>query len=152
LTANHLFRVLFPVQRAAPPLPAWRAALRRGRNIGLTYVAVLVALVFFRARSLDDAMTVLGGLAGLHSHAKSTPFGILSALWIGLLYGVIWGLPNVQQLMASWQPAIGKPRSPLWLSGLGWQPDWRWAVALGVMLALGVLGIDGSADFLYFQF
>src|SRR5882724_12053657 len=69
LTTNHLFRVLFPVPRAAPPLPVWRAAIRRGRNVGLTYVAVLIALVFFRARSLDDAMTLLGGLAGLHSPA-----------------------------------------------------------------------------------
>src|SRR5262249_12975934 len=66
LTGNHLFRVLFPLPRAALPLPAWRTALRRVANIAATYVAVLLALVFFRAPSFDAATTMLGGLLGLH--------------------------------------------------------------------------------------
>jgi D-alanyl-lipoteichoic acid acyltransferase DltB (MBOAT superfamily) len=152
LTTNHLVRVVFPVSRAAPPPPAWRRGLRRVCNVALTYVAVLVALVFFRAPSLGGALTILGGMAGLHGDAIARPVSAPTLLWTLLLYGVIWGLPNVQQLMASWEPAIGRPRAPLSLPALGWRPDWRWAVALGAMLALGVVGMDGSSDFLYFQF
>ena len=152
LTANHLFRVLFPLPRTAPPLPAWRTALWRVANIAATYVAVLFALVFFRAPSFDDATTMLGGLLGLHPAAAAKPFGVQAALWLAVLYAIIWGLPNVQQLMARWHPAIGKPKTPLWTAELGWRPAWGWALALGAMLALGFVGTDGSTDFLYFQF
>ncbi|MBV9116070.1 MAG: hypothetical protein JOY63_01760, partial [Acetobacteraceae bacterium] len=42
--------------------------------------------------------------------------------------------------------------SPVAGRGWAWRPNLGWALAFGCLGALGLLGIGGSAEFLYFQF
>lgn len=127
-----------------------------GRVAGmtLTFLAVVVGWVFFRADSLDAARIMLGGMCGLNGIVPSTinngDFGIDAAMIrIGALWAVAWLAPNTQQIMAAFKPALADV-SPMQL--LGWQPNIYWfgAVAFGLAYALAQMG--GVSEFLYFQF
>lgn len=148
---------------------AWRIAtatlrslqgIRVPRAVGvpLTFFCVTVALVFFRAKDLDDALTVLGGLAGLASGPSPAALdaaGGSKVLALGLF--VVWFLPNTQQwlglvdckMLAGWTSLRvafdpGDRRLPKFLHG---------ALA-GAVLSIALLRLLGEApaEFLYFTF
>lgn len=78
----------------------------------ITFLAVLIAWVFFRARDLESASRVLGGMFGFGGQA-STPYiqdiqpGLLPLLatnpwiWIVALLAIAWLTPNSQEIVAS---------------------------------------------------
>lgn len=90
----------------------------------LTFVAVVIALVFFRANSVTAALSILGGMAGLNG-VLPRDLRILRELnvdlspdllafyqpiepfvWVfGLLLAVTW-LPNSLELLQRFQPAL----------------------------------------------
>ena len=127
--------------------------------VALTYLAVLVGAVFFRAPSSGSAVTLLSGMLGLHGFetlpaslsSVSAQRAMLDIVWLGVLYAVVWGMPNTQQIMRSADPALGKVLpggAPL----THWRPTWQWAVVSGAVAVLAVLGMGGTSEFLYFQF
>ena len=65
LTINHAWRVFGPRHRkeAAPP---WLRHLRVAGCVLLTYVAVLIGMVFFRAESTPAGVSMVAGMLGLH--------------------------------------------------------------------------------------
>ena len=67
-----------------------------------------LALVFFRAHSLDSAGTFLAGMFGFHGLRLAQPIGAAAIVWLAALYLMIWGLPNVHQIMGAVAPALGK--------------------------------------------
>jgi alginate O-acetyltransferase complex protein AlgI len=71
--------------------------------------------------------------------------------WMICLYGIVFFLPNTQQIMRLFRPALGRIL-PGPLTRLAWHPSRGWAVAMGVVAAAGVLGIGGTSEFLYFRF
>jgi alginate O-acetyltransferase complex protein AlgI len=175
LTINHVLRILRPHTQGRRIEGIWTT----GRKILVTYAGVLVASVFFRADSVGSALSLLGGMIGLHGiEAVAVPaiaaVASLSAVpvvrdvfvmvspndslalfghvaWIVCLYGIVWGLPNTQQIMRRFSPAIGRIQ-PGPLTRLAWQPSRAWGVAMGIAAAAGALGIGGTSEFLYFQF
>jgi len=149
---------------------AWRALRSRlfgatgpsgllGRIAGglLTFVAVVVAWVFFRAESVDAALGILRGMAGLNGYTRDDPyyFGVREARWILALLLIVWIAPNTQQLMHRFRPAfeiyrgeIVAPR-PGWLA---WRPSLVWAlVTVGMSVAV-LTHMGRVSEFLYFQF
>jgi hypothetical protein len=74
-----------------------------------------------------------------------------------ILLLVVWYMPNTQQLLARYRPALGfssqgrPPRRGAWLV---WRPNFAWSLILAVTgaAALVQLWIGGNAEFLYFQF
>jgi alginate O-acetyltransferase complex protein AlgI len=148
---NNIFRLWWPKPRA-PDVPTFRTKLTQIRNILVTYIAVLVGLVLFRARSLTDAGAFLSGMFGFHGFKVGTPIGLAALVWLAALYVVIWGFPNVHQIMGEAAPALGKSRSTSAALFVTWRENWLWAVAIGILLAFSMLGIGGSSEFLYFQF
>ena len=153
---------------------------RAGRIVAqaLTFLAVVVAWVFFRATSIDAALIVLKGMAGFNG--IEMPFKWLAKWgaagnWLslhgvrfhdsptfasGLLYWIVGGLaivwlaPNTQQIMEWFDPALNyrpEPRpSMLWLR---WRPTMRWALASVVVAYFGMLYMSsGFSEFIYFQF
>jgi len=58
---------------------------------------------------------------------------------------------NLQQIMTDYEPVLGRP-IPNPNRRLTWRPDTRWAVVCGITVALGVLALGGTTEFLYFQF
>jgi D-alanyl-lipoteichoic acid acyltransferase DltB (MBOAT superfamily) len=170
LSVNHAWRSfsdrLFPAGQPSP-FPARAAAWL------LTFLAVAVAWVFFRAPTLDGAFHMLSVMAGLEgialppALAQALPGGwgfVSSAGWLGsfplgrggLLVGTLMlaclVLPNAQQMFRLHQPAL--LHQPVVASGnrLVWQPTLAWAllIAVGAGIALSRLGND--SQFLYFNF
>ena len=152
--------------------------VERGAAWGLTFVAVVVGWVFFRASDTSSALSILQGMtggngllipsnwpgawylyAGLqklgftaqlgHPLSQFDPDGV-SPYWIIALLGIAWLMPNTQQLMARYAPALetvaAAPRRP------SWRPSRGWAVAMGIFGAIAMLHLTQVSEFLYFQF
>lgn len=147
-------------QRKKQPAPWWQAALG---NV-LTIVAVLVALVPFRAPDMAVALTLWRDMAGLDGVAAAPlvwpvlpglgASGFAGAIIGGLLF--VYLLPNSTQLLARFEPALAsaswvKVSPPVLAFAL--RPSLRWGVAGGVLLVLGLAFISrGTASFVYFGF
>jgi alginate O-acetyltransferase complex protein AlgI len=158
LVANHGWRAArrrFPGDRAAGSSLLGRAAGRL-----LTFVAVVVAWVFFRAESIDSALRILEAMAGMNGIAPAPgavrmTYHAAEMAWLAALLAVVWFLPNTDQIMerftpalpASEQTAIARP-----LRFLQWQPTWAWAAAFCALATASVLAISRESVFLYYQF
>jgi D-alanyl-lipoteichoic acid acyltransferase DltB (MBOAT superfamily) len=113
----------------------------------ITFTLVCLAWVFFKANSVADAFLLLNNLTPL------TNFAELAAPWANLVnnpaqemalsLSLILLLVIVQWIQEQhWQALILWQR-PLWF---------RWAVYLGLALAIMNLGITAEIPFIYFQF
>jgi alginate O-acetyltransferase complex protein AlgI len=167
----------------------WRALRHRlgwtGENLAgriaataLTFLAVVVAWVFFRANSMDGALAMLKGMAGLNgielpakwlgqwgevgawlSHhgvrfIDTATFAGPVGHWIAGGLAVAWLLPSTQELMERFAPALDYRRDPTARpSRLRWEPTPGWT-AFGVVVAVVALLYmsTGLSEFIYFQF
>ncbi|MHB0850617.1 MBOAT family O-acyltransferase [Stutzerimonas nitrititolerans] len=122
----------------------------------LTFLCVVVAMVFFRANSLTAAMAMLTGMVGLSE--MHTDFDKSDYLTVAILLAFVWIMPNVQQWMAGFRTALDAQPRENWL--LRWFPIAVWTPTPVIGLAIGVLGFFALAvafsvaptEFLYFQF
>ena len=78
-----------------------------------------------------------------------------------VLLAVVLMMPNTQQIMSSFEPALRVYKSDnKYQIRLGerltfritWRPATRWAVVTGLVAALGLLALTSVSEFLYFQF
>jgi D-alanyl-lipoteichoic acid acyltransferase DltB (MBOAT superfamily) len=149
---------------------------RAGRLAGqvLTFGAVCVAWVFFRAPDLHTALPIVAGMGGangvqlpatLGAHLGTLgplaeSFGIGwyqggTALfvetwgWVAFAGAIAFGAPNTQQIMHRFAPALDAVAGG---TRLAWRPSRRHAVALGTLAVFSVLALNRPTDFLYFQF
>ena len=134
-----------------------------GRHIGeksygflawlLTFAAVTVAWVFFRAGSLSSAQLMLSAMAG--SGAPRSQFPILDGsqvAWLALLLLVVTVLPNSNVLLRRdiARPSGLLPRRLIQLAS--WRPSMAWVLASALMFVTGVVFMANDSRFLYFQF
>ena len=155
--------------------------LMRKLSLLLTFLAVVVAWVFFRAPDFSSATSVLSGMAGLngislsesavrylstsfpHLHqqvalngltplSKINPDRALILIVLGLW--LVWGFPNVQQLLQRWRPVYGEvePARGLMARMLEWRFTAQRAWLLAGVFVLAVSFLTRVRDFLYFQF
>lgn len=148
LVVNHRWTAL----RRRVALPIGRAEMLSGSI--LTFLAVVIAWVFFRAASFSGATTMLRGMAGLG--AKPDGIDDLTDMWIWCvaLLLVTTLLPNTQQFVARW---ISDRRSiavdvrdagPVaWIG-----PGSGIALGLGGLAALALMNLSRPSEFLYFNF
>jgi alginate O-acetyltransferase complex protein AlgI len=148
-----------------------------GRRAGclLTFIAVVVGWVLFRAPDVATAQAILGAMAGFNGlvlpetwqaklggagsalSALGIGFGATPALlrtgvlhWIWILLLIVWLAPNTQQIMAAAKPALGVPNEVP--TRFRWQVSAPWAL-LTLVLALAVIvNLGRHSEFLYFQF
>jgi alginate O-acetyltransferase complex protein AlgI len=140
IAINQAWRIMHPRKT-----PAAGAVL-------LTYLAVLVGAVVFRAPTLGVAWQLLSAMLGSHGVAFAMDAHATRELvFLITLYLIVWGAPNTQQIMRAWEPALARVQ-PGPLPALLWQPTPRWAMAMGGAATLGLLAIGGTGEFLYFQF
>lgn len=144
LTINHAWRVLGPRHKTrSRPL---MLAQTLGFSL-LTYFAVLVAQVFFRADSVSDALQILGGMSGLHGlRVDQAVMSSLSrasvAQWVGLIascFFIVFVMPNSNEILARYEQA-------------GWNPAFRGAFYACLVFAMLVCASGPPVQFLYFQF
>jgi hypothetical protein len=152
IVLNHLWRGLHKrrlTPYSLPPAPA--------RALGqlLTFVAVVVAWVFFRAESVTAARAVLEGMAGLNGVSRADPYYFGNPELKGLLamFLVAWGLPNVQQLLRRYRPVLETyPGDVPANSRLAWHPSAAWALLTAAMFIAAVVNLTRVSEFLYYQF
>ena len=130
--------------------------MHHGAAVLLTFLCVVVAMVFFRAESVTAALAMLSGMIGLSD--LTTKFDKSDYLTVALLMAFVWLMPNVQQWMARVRTALDAQPREHWL--LRWFPVALWSPSPVIGLAVGVLGFFALAvafsvaptEFLYFQF
>src|ERR1700694_1050864 len=132
----------------------------------VTFFAVVVAWVFFRARTAAGAWQMLGGLFGFDagSSAYASP-GVLRLMDLPVLVGeqrlllvgggavalalaVALCLPHVPQLFVYREYR----RAPEKAGRLRWRPNPAWALLTALALAISLFGMWQRLEFLYFQF
>jgi alginate O-acetyltransferase complex protein AlgI len=122
-------------------LPA-ASALRNALAVVTTFHLVLFAWVFFRAETLREAVTVIGGVVRWEpaTEALSAPSG----LWNFRLSLVAIAVLLVVDLVQSrWGGEKSLLRMPLPV---------RWAIYYAALFAILMFGEFGGEDFIYFQF
>jgi D-alanyl-lipoteichoic acid acyltransferase DltB (MBOAT superfamily) len=152
LVANHVWRALAKRWFAQIPLPP---ALGRALAQLLTFVAVVLAWVFFRAESLPAAQAMLEGMAGLNGISKADPYyyGAPQLKGLLLMFVVAWGLPNAQQLLHRYRPVIATYADEILAPGrLSWRPSAAWALLTAVLLITATINLTHVSEFLYYQF
>lgn len=170
---------------------AWRRLWRRpidrwwSRLIArvITFFSVALAWVWFRAETFDGAIMIFKGMFNL-PYTLQGRFGSLepmlvsigfrfdgpsisthdyeSILWLGFWLAFLWLIPNTQQWLGRFKPALNydlashpsgdNPRLLRLWPRLQWQPTPLIATVVGVMFAASVLGLSRVMEFLYFQF
>lgn len=153
LVANHGWRAL----RERMALPSFVGA--RSAASALTFLAVVIAWVFFRASDLPTALQMLEAMSGSNGFGARpfSYFGEVQLAWLIVLALAVRLLPNSQEWLAAYQPALGaadlpEPRVPRII------PRWRLDAAIGGVIGLiavaAILGMffEETSEFLYFQF
>lgn len=129
--------------------PAVAPRYQRAANIAafiVTFIAVVIAWVFFRADSLATAVYVLGRMAD----RTNVAFGrleIAQTIFIMIYAGIAWFGPNTQEIMGydHSKRTVGQ--------GLrAWQMRPLFIYATAAVLAFGILGIQQHSEFIYFRF
>jgi D-alanyl-lipoteichoic acid acyltransferase DltB (MBOAT superfamily) len=140
LCINHGFNALVPT---IPPRLARPAHVA---GVAVTFLAVVVAWVFFRAESLPSALKLVAAMAD----PGRVAFGreeIAALLTVSVYAALVWLAPNTQDIMGydHGNRAVGENlraerMRPLFLYGAS------------AVLALGILGIQSHSEFIYFRF
>jgi D-alanyl-lipoteichoic acid acyltransferase DltB (MBOAT superfamily) len=135
----------------------------RGLSQLITFIAIVVAWVFFRAESFDAAINILSGMIGINGFALPENYlvylnyidglgdylstqgwlfmtmslfkGIEEVAHLFLLLILVWYFPNTQQFMKS-----------------QWKPSLIWAISLTTLSIYTILNLTRMSEFLYFQF
>ena len=164
LTVNHGWRI-FRHNRLGAAAADSRGPLARavghGSSVALTFFCVLLSLVFFRASSCGHAISIVSGMLMAHGGLSTWMFGdetrgkaALDLLCMLLGFVIVWGLPNTQQILGRFKPALqvtawDKDEAPA--RGL-WSPRFGWAFTMGAIFFLALVHIQDPSTFLYFQF
>lgn len=150
-------------------------------SVLLTFLCVIVALIFFRAPSVGAALDMLRGMAGLNGIMLPRPFAQLPvvpaiAQALGIQIGsidlfeisyvvrivlfliVVWTFPNAYQWLREHRTALDFEPGSTWMARhlkvATWRPTPAIGLAVGVMATVTLLYALSSAptEFLYFQF
>jgi alginate O-acetyltransferase complex protein AlgI len=179
LTINHAWRIFGP--KAEPRSKAVRRTSMLACVL-LTYIAVVIAQVFFRANSFADALAMLAGMVGLHGAVSPIPVpywlpdalgsvggwlavhdivhGYSTAGWffrqvliLGVAYGIVWLAPNSQEIAGRDTTIGGKTgERQTGVPAALLRMNVSWGVALGLVALIAIMGIGAHSEFIYFQF
>jgi hypothetical protein len=140
LCVNHGFNALVP---NVPPLLARPARIA---GAALTFLAVVVAWVFFRAASVEWALRVLRAMTDLSNIGLGRE-EIAAFVQVAIYAALVWLAPNTQALMG-YDHDNRKVGEALRAGRM--RPLVLYAASL--VLAFGFLGIQSHSEFIYFRF
>src|SRR5215467_3601268 len=151
LVVNHLWRAL-----RGRSGDASQASTTLGRLLGqaITFVAVVIAWVFFRSEDVGSAAQMLLAMAGTNGVGRLESVDSGAALAVSTVLLVIaWLAPNTQELTGYEGPegayAPTQARRP---PALRWQPTAGWAMAVGCLFGIALMLMSKVSEFIYFQF
>ena len=152
LAINHLWHAIrrrMGLNLSAPtPVGTWVARL-------ITFIAVVIAWVFFRADSWEAAMSILGGMAYFNGIGETVDFAWRASgsefAWLGILLAIVWLAPNSQELMADYEPVLDAPQAVSIPYRAAWMTPAVIVTAVIVSLVMIARGPDGPR-FIYMIF
>jgi alginate O-acetyltransferase complex protein AlgI len=177
LSVNHGWRV---IARQLWPDKVSYTRVMQPVGFVLTFVAVVTAMVFFRASTVHAALNIVRGMVGLNG--VRLPAAVLAVLgpasawlqhagvqalstdsfpfvdmveWLIALAGIVFFCPNTLQILARYEPALGiKPAfgETGRLHWIWWRPSMGWALVVAAVAAVGFVQLAGPSEFLYWQF
>jgi len=149
----------------------------------ITFLSVVVAWIPFRAETLSGAKNIWLCMAGQQGFSlpvsyfdkinRLNGFGdyLISSGWsfirldyfygpnevllILLLLFIIIFMPNTQQFLSKYRPALETYKGEIEKissSFLSWRPTIFWALLISMFLIVSVLGLSSVSEFLYFRF
>jgi D-alanyl-lipoteichoic acid acyltransferase DltB (MBOAT superfamily) len=129
-----------------PKAPPRFARLADIAGLILTFLAVVIAWVFFRAPDMPTALSVLSKMAD----PSNIAFGrveMVYALFVVVYAALVWSVPNTQEIMGydHENRTVGES-----LRAQRMRPLFLYATA--AVLAFGILGIQQHSEFIYFRF
>jgi len=142
IVINHAWRVFVPAESRLKKI------LTVPLGVGLTYVAVLIGEVFFRANNLHDVGTVLLDMCGRHGVGHRVP--VLQILFITAMLAVVWLMPNTQEILNETRENDLPNFSIFPL--VKWRPTMPWWLATTAAFSISMFYSAASTTFLYFQF
>jgi D-alanyl-lipoteichoic acid acyltransferase DltB (MBOAT superfamily) len=144
LCINHAWSNFGPkVALKAPPRFVRLAEIT---GAALTFLAVVIAWVLFRAPDMATALSVLSKMADPSNIALGR-VEMVYALFVAIYAALVWFAPNTQEIMGY------DHRNRIVGEGLRAQrmkPLFLYATA--AVLAFGILGIQQHSEFIYFRF
>lgn len=179
LVINHSWRRLMTAVGHGSEKNTWRGKVIL--NL-FTFIAIVIAWVFFRAGSVSAAIAMLSNMIGknafhllVHNYVALGSIGeflrrlgvtfdltdpvasiqLDAIFWILISLFICWFLPNVQEYMSDYQPALdsfnehAKKTGPPWLR---WKPSFGVAMAIAVVAVFTVFGLGVVSKFIYFRF
>jgi D-alanyl-lipoteichoic acid acyltransferase DltB (MBOAT superfamily) len=178
LTVNHAWRVIRP--KLWPDEASYLRIMKPG-GLVLTFVSVVVAMVFFRSPNMRAAFDLLSGMIGRHGVALPQSLyehlgslagalrhlGVVAenwsaqdflslTVWIFCLMVIVLASPNTLQILAFYEPSLGAARRASDREARGamieWRPSLVWALGISVIGVIGILSLGGRSEFLYWQF
>jgi len=170
LTINHAWRI-YRKARIGHSAPEQDGIFSQAWKVALTYLAVLLSFVFFRAGSIPNALALLASASGIHGFGFPPPVADIIQQKLGIAVTafmvhkqqaydflrivicliVIWAAPNSQQLMGAFAPVLDDVPPGPW-RWLRWRPTLPWAFAVSLVLWLSILCFNQTKTFLYYQF
>jgi len=145
LIVNHLWRNL-PLASLGFPKP-----LRIVFGGALTFLAVTVAWVFFRAPDFATATHMLAAMGSWHGLNDWKAFLYPSSFALLLAMALALFAPNLQQLMGLSFAGLALYRDPA-TTRLKWRPNAAWGIAAGLLFVISLFGISQVSEFIYFNF
>ena len=140
-----------------------------------TFIAVIIAWVFFRATDFSSATEILKGMAGLNGYPLSSFYleklePLVKSSFVQIFYWkltpsqliissltplflIIWFAPNTQQILSNFKPTTDTDNNQIEeQSFIVWQPTLFYALITAAIGAWAILSLGGVTEFLYFQF
>jgi hypothetical protein len=174
-----LYIVLNHLWRQYGPRPAGDVASPSGAFAGfvVTFLAVIVAMVLFRAPDLASAGNILAGMTGLNGLGLPGPLANIAggpamalaegavemqafataAAYLLALLAIALLMPNSVQILSAYEPVLYTPKRPpvlpagLWRPLL-WRPTPAWMALFAAVAAVSIIRLTGKSEFLYWQF
>jgi hypothetical protein len=128
----------------------------------ITFACVAASMVIFRSANLKTATHLFQGMLGLHGIGWSGLKDVVGvslkgmAFWIAASAFIALVCPNTLRILSLYEPALGWKLSPQ--DGAApearilWKPSLAWAVAMSMIVAIGMVNLGGQSEFLYWQF
>jgi D-alanyl-lipoteichoic acid acyltransferase DltB (MBOAT superfamily) len=150
LIVNHAWRLFGPARSKAAKseMESWVTAILQ---TSLTYLAVIIADVFFRATSAAKGASLVGGMLGFGSGLADNAWTDKNLASLMLCALIAFCAPNIYQLMRGYQVALSQPK-PVSKFLPRWQPSPVWAVGMGIVAAFAIANLWNVSEFIYFQF
>ncbi|WP_324522764.1 hypothetical protein [Nitrosomonas europaea] len=153
--------------------PIWTASSRL-----ITFLAVVIAWVFFRAPDIRTAVDILGAMVGMNGislprrlehyadlfqNLPITPsfngiqwinFGEIGVPVLLTAILIAWFSPNTQEIFSRYEPCLEKVVSPESTINryFRWTPSKLTGVVFAAIFVICILNMNQVTEFLYFQF